>query len=117
MMDPRSAITTGSRVALLALLSRIVVLGCMVSSKVAFSDLDTSARLQVRPCDAQQGGWEQPAPLLPGAPAPPYSVWDTVHFVRIAKCGYETDMLAAFFPLVPAVMRLWSTAAGTSRAA
>lgn len=31
--------------------------------------------------------------------------WDTVHFVRIAKCGYETDMSNAFFPLLPLLMR------------
>lgn len=36
------------------------------------------------------------------------SAWDSVFFVRVAKCGYETDMINAFFPLLPLVMRLGS---------
>lgn len=28
--------------------------------------------------------------------------WDSVFFTRIARCGYETDQIHAFFPLLPA---------------
>ena len=83
----------------LALLSRLLVLAGLALSGRLFADLDSSARLQVRACDRGAGG-------ASGAAAPPpLSVWDAVHFVRIAKCGYETDMLGAFFPALPAAMR------------
>ena len=31
--------------------------------------------------------------------------WDSLHFLRIAQCGYETEKSYAFFPLLPGVMR------------
>ena len=36
-------------------------------------------------------------------------VWDTVYFVRIAKCGYEYDLTHAFFPLMPLLMRAFAS--------
>lgn len=102
-----------ARVLALALLSRVLVLGGMILATAAFSDLDTSARLQVRPCNAAggNGAAAADAPPAPGAVTPPLAVWDAIHFVRVAKCGYETDMLGAFFPALPAVMRAWQQAA------
>ena len=31
--------------------------------------------------------------------------WDSVHYLRIAQCGYETERSHAFFPALPAAMR------------
>lgn len=28
-------------------------------------------------------------------------VWDTVHYLRVAQCGYEDEQSHAFFPLLP----------------
>lgn len=38
--------------------------------------------------------------------------WDSVFFTRIAKCGYETDLINAFFPLVPASLWFGSVVLG-----
>jgi GPI mannosyltransferase 2 len=41
--------------------------------------------------------------------------WDSLYFVRIAQCGYETEKTHAFFPLLPALMRgLQATCASMS---
>jgi hypothetical protein len=40
------------------------------------------------------------------------AVWDTVYFARVARCGYETDKINAFFPLLPAAMHGLSHATG-----
>jgi hypothetical protein len=49
-----------------------------------------------------------PPPRLEAATAaaakPPLGVWDTAYFARVARCGYETDKINAFFPLLPAAM-------------
>lgn len=90
--------------------------GRLTSPTCAFAVLpqDTSARLQARPCNGTAAAAVPPAPAAGGPPprAPALAVWDTLHFARIARCGYETDMLAAFFPLVPGVMAGWRGAAG-----
>jgi phosphatidylinositol glycan class V len=31
--------------------------------------------------------------------------WDSLHYLRIAQCGYETEQSHAFFPLLPGAMR------------
>lgn len=42
--------------------------------------------------------------------------WDSLHFLRIAQCGYETEKSYAFFPLLPGVMRgLQATGAPSQR--
>jgi GPI mannosyltransferase 2 len=97
------------RVLALALSSRLFVLLLMAVADTVFSDLDSSSHLQNFPC----GSLNKTAPLehnisynswlarfLDGL-AP----WDSVYFVRIAKCGYETDMVNAFFPFLPFLMR------------
>lgn len=52
--------------------------------------------------------------LLPAGLArkPPLGVWDTVYFARVARCGYETDKINAFFPGLPAAMRAGGAALG-----
>lgn len=39
-------------------------------------------------------------------------LWDSVFFVRTAQCGYEFEQAHAFFPLLPAVLRLLTTLTG-----
>ena len=31
--------------------------------------------------------------------------WDSLHYLRVSQCGYETEKSHAFFPLLPALMR------------
>jgi phosphatidylinositol glycan class V len=100
----------------LALFSRVVTLALMLAHDAVFRDLSTSAHLQRYACtwsaDADSGGH-----VRGGADAGMHSYierlesniasltpWDSVYFVRIAQCGYESDQIFAFFPLLPAVM-------------
>ncbi|KAL6770231.1 PIGV1 [Auxenochlorella protothecoides x Auxenochlorella symbiontica] len=95
----------------LAALSRALVLVGIVLSDAAFNDLDTSASQQNRPCDRQCSGTGTSCLASGSAHTTIFddvSAWDSVFFVRVAKCGYETDMINAFFPLLPLVMRLGS---------
>jgi phosphatidylinositol glycan class V len=78
----------------------------MIIADAIFSDLDSSAHLQNFPCGSLDKTTRIPTKytwisrFLDGL-AP----WDSVYFVRIAKCGYETDMMNAFFPFLPFLMR------------
>lgn len=102
--------TPASRVLLLALCSRAALLLGLLAADAAFPDLDTSTRLAAAlPC-ASAGAAAAPPP--PAAPPIPLLVWDTAYFSRIAKCGYETDKINAFFPLLPAVMRAAAAVTG-----
>lgn len=61
------------RIILLALASRLVVLTLMVVSDAIFPDLDSSARLQNRPCDVDCAAgahrtWQVAAACDTGAP-------------------------------------------------
>ena len=51
--------TSASRVVLLALASRVLVLGLMMLADWTFADLDSSARLQGYPCAGQQASEPQ----------------------------------------------------------
>ena len=31
------------------------------------------------------------------------NVWDTVHFLKVVRCGYEDEQSHAFFPLFPGI--------------
>lgn len=111
------------RVVILALLSRILVLGMMFLSDALFVDLDTSSHLIMGlPC-LDQGKHQSNATngidfqnrkeeiqndenrIESYKGQGSMVVWDTVFFVRIAKCGYEHDLNNAFFPLLPIIMR------------
>lgn len=74
----------------------------MAVADALFADLDSSAHLQNFPCSGvdRHAGFNESSSFIDGL-AP----WDTVYFVRIAKCGYENDMTNAFFPLLPLIMR------------
>jgi phosphatidylinositol glycan class V len=95
---PRSR---AGRVLCLALASRLAMLAVMAAADAGFEDLSSSAHLQNFPCAG--GG----ADATPGAATPldGLAPWDSVYFVRIAKCGYEVDTLNAFFPLLPGALR------------
>ena len=90
------------RVLILALASRIVALALMAVADYVFADLDSSAHLQNFPCSGvDRHEYFNESSSLFDELAP----WDTVYFVRIAKCGYEYDMTNAFFPLLPLLMK------------
>ena len=95
----RTSIHHERRVFLLALASRLCVLAIMVTADAAFQDLDTSTHLQNFPCDASIPHTHSTTIIDQLAP------WDSVYFIRIAKCGYENDKSNAFFPLLPLLMR------------
>lgn len=100
------------KVAAVAFASRALVLGWMFLSAGLYRKLDTSTSLQNFACIiGEKDVSAQPQPSSSSewtlnALAP----WDSVFFVRIAKCGYEVDMFNAFFPLYPFLMRLIVTA-------
>ncbi|KDD73457.1 PIG-V mannosyltransferase, partial [Helicosporidium sp. ATCC 50920] len=109
-----ATMTSARRIVLLALASRAVMLTLMVLSDALFVDLDSSARLQNRPCDSVCGRADRtPEDAMAcdsdatwSSAVDELAPWDTVFFVRIARCGYETDMINAFFPLLPGAMRV-----------
>lgn len=112
------------RVLLMALASRALVLGAMALSAWAFADLDSSARLGAAlACASADAATDADASNRHSAAAPaastrlPLPVWDAVYFSRVAKCGYETDKINAFFPLLPAAMHAAARAAGARPAA
>eukprot|EP00890_Picochlorum_soloecismus_P006266 jgi/Picsp_1/6640/NSC_03983-R1_gpi mannosyltransferase 2 len=78
-------------------------------SNAIFEDLSTSDHLQSYPCDSlndgsaeAQGRWPKTRDKVGLKGMAP---WDSVYFVRLAKCGYEDDQIFAFFPLLPWLMR------------
>lgn len=102
------------RIALLALLSRLFVITIMWVSNVVFEDLSTSDHLQSYPCDDSRDDGSAVVQGLERSSWPKsrgsvglegMAPWDSVYFVRLAKCGYEDDQIFAFFPLLPWVMR------------
>ena len=93
------------RVLWMALVSRCVTLGLIVLQDVLFRDLSTSSHLQYYPCHGgdeltghKRSWWlDMMESVIP---------WDGIYFMRIAQCGYESDQIFAFFPLLPAIMRV-----------
>lgn len=88
----------------MALVSRCVTLGLMLVQDALFQDLSTSSHLQFSPChgDAVSERHENSWIIKKVESSVP---WDSVYFMRIAQCGYESDQIFAFFPLLPAIMR------------
>uniref|UniRef100_A0A0D9XZJ2 GPI mannosyltransferase 2 n=1 Tax=Leersia perrieri TaxID=77586 RepID=A0A0D9XZJ2_9ORYZ len=90
----------------LAAISRVLVLSLSLLSRLLFRPYDTSASLHP-PCLLLL------TPTSPNsttvAAADPFSslaVWDGVHFLRAAECGYEYEQSFAFLPLLPASLNL-----------
>lgn len=100
-----------SRVANLALLSRILLLALTLLWRILGRPYDTSALLNP-PCISSDlassvkilqppgfGGWLR-------TELERTIVWDGVYYVRIAQCGYEYEQNFAFLPLLPLSIRL-----------
>ena len=98
-----------SQVLQMALLSRFVTLVLMLLQDGLFEDLSSSSHLQPYPC-RQAGEKNSPEAVpqtskLDAIAESTFSPWDGVYFTRIAQCGYESDQVFAFFPLLPLLMR------------
>jgi phosphatidylinositol glycan class V len=105
----------------LAMFSRCLMLFLMVVHDIAFRDLSSSAHLQQYPCHYEQVSGQSTGPDavkndISRSQTPflntietsmaSMTPWDSVYFVRIAQCGYESDQIFAFFPLLPMLMRV-----------
>ena len=81
-----------------AVLSRVATLTLMFAFDALVDDYDTSGALEPE-------GLRVPASFacrrLEGV-----VTWDSVYFARVASEGYEHEQAHAFFPLLPALMRL-----------
>ena len=87
---------------LLALCSRLLAILFIIAADYYFDDLDSSERLQNFSCE---GDALSASPMPSNTIIDGLATWDSVYFIRIAKCGYENDMIHAFFPLLPSLMR------------
>ena len=89
------------KAALVAIASRSVVLLLSSLLDASLPDYDTSGEL------VDQGACN--SAIREVAPSPTWVervvkglvVWDSVYFVRIARCGYEYEQYHAFFPGYP----------------
>lgn len=91
--------------------SRLLLLFLIVFWRSLLSPYDTSASLNpaclINPSSSPLP--EHPV-LFPriGSAIESSIVWDGVHFVRIAQCGYEYEKSYAFLPLLPFCISLLS---------
>ncbi|XP_073142447.1 uncharacterized protein [Henckelia pumila] len=97
-----------------ALASRFLLLTLVILWRSLLSPYDTSSSLNP-PCLSANSSSPFPNPpsvLLPrvGSAIENSMVWDSVHFIRIAECGYEYEHSYAFLPLLPICIRLLSKA-------
>jgi len=87
-----------------AIASRILLLFLIVFWRSLVSPYDTSASLNPA-CliDSSSSPLAGQPVLFPriGSAIESSIVWDGVHFVRIAECGYEYEKSYAFLPLLP----------------
>lgn len=96
-----------------AIASRLLLLFLIIFWRSLLSPYDTSASLNpaclIHPSSSSSPLAQQPV-LFPGISSAIESsiVWDGVHFVRIAQCGYEYEKSYAFLPLLPFCISLLS---------
>lgn len=96
-----------------AIASRLLLLFLIIFWRSLLSPYDTSASLNpaclIHPSSSSSPLAQQPV-LFPGISSAIESsiVWDGVHFVRIAQCGYEYEKSYAFLPLLPFCISLIS---------
>lgn len=105
------SISGGSRRVLrAAVFSRLLVLSLMCLWRLLLHPYDTSAGLNP-PCLAGAAGapprWPRAAAAIERS-----VVWDGVHFLRIAECGYEYEQTFAFFPALPVCISLLARSGG-----
>lgn len=101
-----------TKVLLLATAVRVLILGAAVTFDAILPDYDSSISLHIQSCqnaeDLQSNkstATERLTALTARSALAKLAVWDSVFFVRIAKCGYEYEQFHAFFPLLPLTMR------------
>eukprot|EP00798_Chlamydomonas_sp_ICE-L_P007367 gene7368-491_t len=118
-----------SRVALLALLWKLLLLLLTPAVDFLFCDYDSSSTLDIKlasqadVCDSLANDFQCPIPgvAVPASlgAAPPRAlkslmVWDSVFMMDIASHGYQYEHYYAFFPLLPALSSVlgpaWSPA-------
>lgn len=100
-----------------ALVSRLLILTLIILWRSLLSPYDTSSALNP-PClstisaNSSKPSPNPPSVLLPriGSAIENSIVWDSVHFIRIAECGYEYEHSYAFLPLLPICIRILSKA-------
>jgi phosphatidylinositol glycan class V len=86
---------SGWKLFLIALCSRIALLGFMALSDWLVEDYDSSSA--VSPSDSHSSSWTSTA-------LPFVDNWDGWHYAHIARYGYSHENLCAFFPLFTAVI-------------
>lgn len=95
-----------ARILAVALSSRAFVVCLTICFHLLAASYDTSSELNTK-CLSNHSIHSEEAVergLLDG-----YITWDSVHFVRIAECGYEYEQSFAFFPALPLMMRALSS--------
>lgn len=95
----------------LAILSRLLIIFLICFWRSVANTYDTSASLNPTCLSAGLSGPARSSYLyLPrvGSAIEDSIVWDGVHFVRIAECGYEYEQTYAFLPLLPICINLLS---------
>lgn len=85
----------------LAAASRALLLALSLLSRLLFRPYDTSASLHP-PCLLSNSTTAAAAANSISSLA----MWDGVHFLRAAECGYEYEQSFAFLPLLPASLNL-----------
>lgn len=100
------------KVLLLATAVRVLILSAAVIFDVILPDYDSSVSLSTQSCKeagylraGQSAATADFTATNPQGTLAKLVVWDSVFFVRIAKCGYEYEQFHAFFPLLPLAMR------------
>ena len=103
---------THLKVLLLATAVRVLILGAAVTFDAVLPDYDSSVSLLTQSCKvfgdlqvSQSAATERLTAVTARGALAKLAVWDSVFFVRIAKCGYEYEQFHAFFPLLPLTMR------------
>lgn len=106
------------RVLRASLCSRAVVLALAVASSSSLRPYDSSSRLDVPGASAGCALSDSDEPTPAAAPGGGLCAallrllaWDSLHLLRVAQCGYETEKSFAFFPLLPLLARWGESAA------
>lgn len=96
-----------------ALVSRASVIILTICFHALATSYDTSSELDTdclhKDSSAAHRLWLESRDSVVTGPLDRYITWDSVHFVRIAQCGYEFEQSFAFFPALPLLMRILST--------
>lgn len=92
-------------VGVLALVSRILILGFMALVAKGYAPYDSSSTTIHFPPQLQDQSLDSPPyfAAAAGVPWTAYNNWDSVHFTDIARHGYRFEHSFAFYPLLPVV--------------